>query len=87
MHSVRDVVDCRSSVRAVLSAHMLCCRPQTQCLPEKQSGVSAGKIADAFHYVSYVPIDGHLYELDGLKPYPIDHGICILLLIRVAPVM
>ena len=29
---------------------------------------------DAFHFVSYVPIKGRLFELDGLKPYPIDHG-------------
>jgi hypothetical protein len=29
---------------------------------------------EAFHFVSYVPIHGHLFELDGLKPYPIDHG-------------
>lgn len=32
------------------------------------------RIREAFHFVSYVPIDGHLFELDGLKPYPIDHG-------------
>lgn len=29
---------------------------------------------EAFHFVSYLPINGRLYELDGLKPYPIDHG-------------
>ena len=29
---------------------------------------------DAFHYSSFVPINGHLYELDGLKPSPVDHG-------------
>ena len=25
-------------------------------------------------YLSYAPINGHLFELDGLKRYPIDHG-------------
>ena len=30
--------------------------------------------AETFHFVSYVPINGRLYELDGLKRYPIDHG-------------
>ncbi|CAK9294713.1 unnamed protein product [Gordionus sp. m RMFG-2023] len=29
---------------------------------------------DCFHYVSFVPIDGELFELDGLKPFPINHG-------------
>jgi len=35
---------------------------------------SANEDQDAFHFVSYLPIDGHLYELDGLKPMPVDHG-------------
>merc|ERR1719334_3115263 len=27
---------------------------------------------EAFHFVSYVPINGRLFELDGLKKFPID---------------
>jgi ubiquitin carboxyl-terminal hydrolase L3 len=27
------------------------------------------------HFVCLVERDGHLYELDGNKPYPINHGI------------
>jgi len=37
-------------------------------------GASGRYSAEAFHFVSYVPINGRLYELDGLKPFPIDHG-------------
>ncbi|CAF0829808.1 unnamed protein product [Brachionus calyciflorus] len=29
---------------------------------------------ELFHFICFVPINGRLYELDGLKPYPVDHG-------------
>lgn len=38
-------------------------------------GVSTGRFTgEAFHFVSFVPINSKLFELDGLKPYPQDHG-------------
>ncbi|KAI6026393.1 hypothetical protein BKA83DRAFT_4242868 [Pisolithus microcarpus] len=32
------------------------------------------KTEDAYHFIVYLPASGSVYELDGLKPYPVRHG-------------
>lgn len=46
-------------------------RKKAEVLPATAGSRFTG---DTFHFVSYVPIGGRLFELDGLKRYPIDHG-------------
>ncbi|KAK3605838.1 hypothetical protein CHS0354_002476 [Potamilus streckersoni] len=62
------------NVPELAKAHNSHARAEPFRLPEKQQGISTTRTMEAFHFVSYVPINGHLFELDGLKPYPIDHG-------------
>ncbi|XP_063714790.1 ubiquitin carboxyl-terminal hydrolase isozyme L5-like [Symsagittifera roscoffensis] len=35
---------------------------------------SGAKDEDLFHFVGYLPVNGRLYELDGLNEGPLDHG-------------
>ncbi|XP_063979192.1 ubiquitin carboxyl-terminal hydrolase calypso [Diachasmimorpha longicaudata] len=56
-------------------AHNSHAMPQAKRRQDKNTGMTTGRFTgEAYHFVSYVPISGRLFELDGLKPYPVDHG-------------
>lgn len=61
------------NIPELAKAHNSHARKEPAHLPEKQPGMTVRRM-EAFHFVSYVPINGRLFELDGLKPFPIDHG-------------
>ncbi|XP_022081127.1 ubiquitin carboxyl-terminal hydrolase BAP1-like [Acanthaster planci] len=63
-----------SNVPELSRIHNSHAHPEPRQIPEKQTGISTTRARETFHFVSYVPINNRLIELDGLKPHPIDHG-------------
>ncbi|XP_065217127.1 ubiquitin carboxyl-terminal hydrolase isozyme L5 [Planococcus citri] len=60
-----------SNCQAIRSVHNSFAKPTLFEFDSK----SQNKNDETYHFVSYVPIDGRLYEIDGLKAGPIDLGI------------
>lgn len=55
--------------QSLASAHSDCAQEGQTEAPPLETSVTE-------HFVCLAPIDGHLYELDGRKEYPVNHGAC-----------
>lgn len=70
-----------SNMPELARAHNNHATPQS-CQREQKQTTSTVRVSqrhtattcEAFHFVSFVPINGRLIEIDGLKEFPIDHG-------------
>lgn len=67
------------NVTELATAHNKHAKPEHMIAPtinRRSSIVSSAHSLqpETYHFTSYVPINDRLFELDGLKDYPIDHG-------------
>jgi ubiquitin carboxyl-terminal hydrolase L5 len=54
----------------IRSVHNSFARPEPFVMDDDDKKKLKGKKADVFHFVAYIPFQGNIYELDGLKPGP-----------------
>ncbi|PLW48483.1 hypothetical protein PCASD_04281 [Puccinia coronata f. sp. avenae] len=66
-HMTGELLTNSERIRAV---HNSFARPD----PFQRDEPKQASTEDAYHFITYMPIQGKLYELDGLNPLPVYHG-------------
>lgn len=60
---------CLGNSESIRTVHNSFARPTVYELDIRGTGKE-----DNFHFITYIPVNGHVYELDGLREAPIDLG-------------
>lgn len=66
-HSLGHVVASSDHIREVHNSF-------SKTSPFSMENSASGEKEDAYHFVTYLPVHGVLYELDGLRASPIMHA-------------
>lgn len=59
---------------SIRTAHNAFARPEVFVSDDEKYSKKGGKSEDVYHFVAFLPFNGAVYELDGLKPGPIKLG-------------